>query len=43
MMHFMDAHSFDLSRACKCCVHEVLPYDDGIVPFCNYNVLRRGR
>jgi uncharacterized radical SAM superfamily Fe-S cluster-containing enzyme len=43
MMHFMDAQNFDLNRARKCCVHEVLPYDGGMVPFCNYNVLRRGR
>jgi len=43
MMHFMDEHTFDLSRARKCCVHEVLPDDGGIVPFCVYNVLHRGR
>ncbi len=43
MMHFMDDHTFDLSRARKCCVHEVLPDDGGIVPFCIYNVLRRER
>ncbi len=43
MMHFMDAYNWDLARAKKCCVHEVLPDDGGIVPFCNYNVLRRGR
>ena len=41
MMHFMDAHNFDLARAQKCCVHEVLPYDGGIVPFCVYNVTKR--
>lgn len=43
MMHFMDEHTFDLARARKCCVHEVLPDDGGIVPFCVYNVLHRGR
>ncbi|HET6496724.1 MAG TPA: radical SAM protein [Thermoleophilia bacterium] len=43
MMHFMDEHTFDLARARKCCVHEVLPDDGGIVPFCIYNVLHRGR
>jgi tetraether lipid synthase len=43
MMHFMDEYNFDLARSQKCCVHEVLPDDGGIVPFCNYNVLRRGR
>ena len=43
MMHFMDEHTFDLSRLRKCCVHEVLPDDGGIVPFCAYNVLHRGR
>ena len=36
-------HTFDLARARKCCVHEVLPDDGGIVPFCVYNVLYRGR
>ncbi|MBW2263176.1 MAG: radical SAM protein [Deltaproteobacteria bacterium] len=41
MMHFMDAHNFDLARLQKCCVHEVLPDDGGIVPFCANNVLRR--
>jgi uncharacterized radical SAM superfamily Fe-S cluster-containing enzyme len=43
MMHFMDEHTFDLARLQKCCVHEVLPDDGGIVPFCAYNVLHRGR
>ena len=43
MMHFMDEHTFDLSRLQKCCVHEVLPDGGGIVPFCAYNVLHRGR
>ncbi len=43
MMQFMDRHTFDLQRAKKCCVHEVLPDDGGIVPFCVYNVLRRGK
>jgi len=43
MMHFMDEHTFDLSRLRKCCVHEVLPDDGGIIPFCAYNVLHRGR
>ncbi|MBW2276635.1 MAG: radical SAM protein [Deltaproteobacteria bacterium] len=43
MMHFMDEHNFDLGRAQKCCVHEVLPNDGGIVPFCVHNILRRGQ
>ncbi|MBI5490440.1 MAG: radical SAM protein [Deltaproteobacteria bacterium] len=42
-MHFMDASNFDLARAQKCCVHQILPDDGGIVPFCVYNVLHRGR
>ena len=33
MMHFMDEYNFDLTRAMKCCVHEILPDDGGIVPF----------
>ncbi len=42
-MHFMDAYSFDLNRSRKCCVHQILPDDGGIVPFCNYNLLWRNR
>lgn len=42
-MHFMDEHTFDLARARKCCVHQILPDDGGIIPFCNYNVLWRRR
>ncbi len=43
MMHFMDEENFDLARSKKCCVHQILPDDGGIIPFCNYNVLHRGR
>ncbi|MEW6541861.1 MAG: radical SAM protein [Bacillota bacterium] len=38
---FMDIHNFELKRARKCCVHQLLP-DGGLVPFCVYNVLKRG-
>ncbi|MDI6906009.1 MAG: radical SAM protein [Thermoanaerobacterales bacterium] len=38
----MDRHSFDLKRAKKCCIHQLLP-DGRIVPFCVYNNLERGR
>lgn len=38
--HFMDRHTFDLSRARKCC--QVYPLADGrIMPACVYNCLRR--
>ncbi|MFQ6019289.1 MAG: radical SAM protein [Dehalococcoidia bacterium] len=33
---FMDEWNFDVKRAMKCCVHELLP-GDRIVPFCVYN------
>ncbi|MFQ5924465.1 MAG: radical SAM protein [Dehalococcoidia bacterium] len=32
----MDAYTFDLKRAKKCCVHELLP-DGRMIPFCVYN------
>ena len=35
---FMDAHTFDLKRLMKCCIHELLP-DGRAVPFCAYNTL----
>lgn len=35
---FMDAHTFDLQRLMKCCIHQLLP-DGRAVPFCAYNVL----
>ena len=35
---FMDAHTFDLKRLKKCCIHELLP-DGRAVPFCAYNLL----
>jgi 7,8-dihydro-6-hydroxymethylpterin dimethyltransferase len=38
--HFMDRHTFDLSRARKCC--QVYPLADGrLMPACVYNCLRR--
>ena len=37
---FMDAWSFDVRSAKKCCVHHVLP-DGRIMPFCSYNTLHR--
>jgi uncharacterized radical SAM superfamily Fe-S cluster-containing enzyme len=39
---FMDEMDFDLDRARKCCVTEVLP-DGRMVPFCVYNTLHRDR
>jgi len=33
---FMDAYTFDLNRAKKCCIHELLP-DGSAIPFCVYN------
>ncbi|UCC92916.1 MAG: hypothetical protein JSW25_09670, partial [Thermoplasmata archaeon] len=39
---FMDPGNFDVERASKCCVTEVLP-DGSMVPFCVYNNLRRHR
>jgi uncharacterized radical SAM superfamily Fe-S cluster-containing enzyme len=38
--HFMDVFTFDLKRAKKCCVTEILP-DGNMIPFCIYNNLRR--
>ena len=39
---FMDAETFDMVRAAKCCVH--YPQVDGrLMPACVHNVLRRGR
>jgi uncharacterized radical SAM superfamily Fe-S cluster-containing enzyme len=35
---FMDAHTFDVARLMKCCIHELLP-DGRAVPLCAYNVL----
>jgi hypothetical protein len=40
IMSFMDAWSFDVRSAKKCCVHHVLP-DGKIIPFCSYNTLHR--
>ena len=33
---FMDAYTFDLKRAIKCCIHEPLP-DGSVIPFCVHN------
>ena len=35
---FMDAHTFDVNRLMKCCIHELLP-DGRAVPLCAYNNL----
>ena len=35
---FMDAHTLDLKRLMKCCIHELLP-DGRAIPFCAYNNL----
>lgn len=37
---FMDEHNFDLKRAQKCCVTEILP-NGKMIPFCVYNMLYR--
>ncbi len=37
---FMDEYNFDLKRAMKCCVTEILP-DGKMIPFCVYNILYR--
>lgn len=37
---FMDEHTFDLKRAQKCCVTEILP-NGKMIPFCVYNILYR--
>jgi len=37
---FMDEHNFDLKRAMKCCVTEILP-NGQMIPFCVYNILYR--
>lgn len=36
----MDAYTFDLERAQKCCVHE-LTWDGRLIPFCLYNIKYR--
>lgn len=38
---FMDVYNFDLKRARKCCIHQILP-EGKMVPFCVYNNLKRG-
>ena len=37
---FMDEFNFDLSRAQKCCVTQILP-NGQMIPFCVYNILYR--
>jgi len=39
---FMDAYTFDLKRAMKCCIHVLRP-DGKLIPFCVYNNLHRGK
>jgi hypothetical protein len=39
---FMDAETFDMVRAAKCCVHYAQP-DGRLIPACVNNVLRRNR
>lgn len=39
-MAFMDEYTFDLKRAMKCCIHEILP-NGKMIPFCIYNILYR--
>ncbi len=37
MMHFQDAHNYDVERVRRCCIHYLMP-DGRIVPFCAFNV-----
>jgi len=37
---FMDEYNFDLKRAKKCCVTEILP-NGRMIPFCVYNTIYR--
>lgn len=39
---FMDAYTFDVKRAMKCCIHVIQP-DGKLVPFCVYNNIYRDR
>ena len=39
---FMDEYNFDLKRAKKCCITEILP-NGKMIPFCVYNILYRKR
>lgn len=39
---FLDAWTFDVKRAMKCCIAEIVP-DGRIIPFCSYNTLYRNR
>jgi hypothetical protein len=35
---FMDQYTFDVERAMKCCIHQLLP-DGRAIPLCAYNIL----
>jgi len=37
---FMDEYNFDLERAKKCCITQIMP-DGQMVPFCVHNILYR--
>lgn len=37
---FMDAHTFDIERAMKCCIHTLTP-DKKLIPFCVCNIFHR--
>lgn len=37
---FMDAHTWDVCRARKCCIHFMLPNGE-LMPFCQYNIFHR--
>ena len=37
---FMDARTYQLERAQKCCIHLIQP-DGKMIPFCNYNLFHR--
>lgn len=37
---FMDAHTYQLERSQKCCIHVIRP-DGKLIPFCNFNMFHR--
>jgi hypothetical protein len=39
---FMDAYTFDIKRAMKCCIHVLRP-DGKLIPFCVHNNIYRGK
>ncbi len=41
IMHFLDAHAFDVRSVKKTCVHIVHPEDGRLIPFDTYNLFYR--